>query len=486
MYHNDFATSHPVTTGKVVNLVKAGRCRWKIENENNNTLKTKGYHFEHNFGHGKQHLANLLATLALLAYLVHTIIDLMDDRFRTLLQKIGSRERLFDDIVTLTTFLCFKSWTALLDFMLVGLERRHQADEIQLWVAAVSALATLQRLSCADVDVPIGGLAYTQWLNERAGIESDLTIARQGETEFLVMTGVASTYRDSWHLRKHLLGDTHFEGVSAAYACLAIQDPQAHAVLAHVANCDLSNQAFAFATGCITKVAGVEVWLQRISYNGELGWELFIPAADASQVYQTLWQAGQAYDLCNVGLHAVNSLRLEKVFRHWGHDIGPADYLQQASLAFTAKPDAKDFIGRDAFLAQTAAGLPERRLVQFRLHDPEPLLYQHQPIVLDGQTVGYLTSGMYGHSLGSAIGMGYVNLPNLTAENIRTSSFEIEIACQRFAAEASLQGFMTLGVCGCGAKNLSDLGWRTCGFNQGRTLSSYPERNTGLQAEARW
>lgn len=135
LYHNDFATSHPVTTGKVVNLVKAGRCRWKIENENNNTLKTKGYHFEHNFGHGKQHLANLLATLALLAYLVHTVIDLMDDRFRTLLHTIGSRERLFDDIVTLTTFLCFKSWTALLDFMLVGLERRHQADEIELWVA---------------------------------------------------------------------------------------------------------------------------------------------------------------------------------------------------------------------------------------------------------------------------------------------------------------------------------------------------------------
>ncbi len=134
LYHNDFATSHPITTGKVVDLVKAGRCRWKIENENNNTLKTKGYHFEHNFGHGQQHLANLLAALVLLAYLVHTVIDLMDERFRTLLQKMGSRERLFDDINTLTTFLCFKSWTALLDFMLVGLERRHHADEIEQWV----------------------------------------------------------------------------------------------------------------------------------------------------------------------------------------------------------------------------------------------------------------------------------------------------------------------------------------------------------------
>lgn len=135
LYHNDFVTSYPMTSGKVAALVKVGRCRWKIENENNNTLKTKGYHLEHNFGHGQRHLANLLATLALLAYLVHTVIDLMDERFRMLLQKIGSRERLFDDLITLTTFLRFKSWTALLDFMLVGLERRHQTNAIEQWVA---------------------------------------------------------------------------------------------------------------------------------------------------------------------------------------------------------------------------------------------------------------------------------------------------------------------------------------------------------------
>jgi 4-methylaminobutanoate oxidase (formaldehyde-forming) len=145
--------------------------------------------------------------------------------------------------------------------------------------------------------------------------------------------------------------------------------------------------------------------------------------------------------LCNVGLHAVNSLRLEKGFRHWGHDIGPADNLQQAGLAFTAKPDGKDFIGRDAFLAGKAAGLPERRLLQFRLHDPEPLLYHHEPIVLDGAIVGYLTSGMYGHTVGSALGMGYVNCPALNAAKIRAGHFEIEIARQRFTAEASLQGF---------------------------------------------
>lgn len=308
-------------------------------------------------------------------------------------------------------------------------------------VTGHKALATLQRLSCADIDVAVGGLIYTQWLNERAGIEADLTIARQAETEFLVMTGVASTYRDGWHLRKNLLAETLVEDVSATYACLAIQGPAARTVLAKVTDCDLSNDAFAFATGCLTKVAGFEVWLQRISYTGELGWELLIPAADAPQIYQALWQAGLAEGICHVGLHAVNSLRLEKGFRHWGHDIGPADNLQQAGLAFTAKPDAKDFIGRTAFLATQTAGVPDRRLVQFRLHDPEPLLYHHEPIIMDGKILGYLSSGMYGHTIGSAIGMGYVNAPELTADKIRAAQFEIEIACQRFSAEASLQGF---------------------------------------------
>jgi 4-methylaminobutanoate oxidase (formaldehyde-forming) len=308
-------------------------------------------------------------------------------------------------------------------------------------VSGNDALATLQRLSCADIDVPVGTLVYTQWLNERGGIEADLTIARQAESEFFVMTGIASTYRDSWHLRKHLIGDTQAEEVSAHYACLALQGPQARAVLEQVADCDVSDTAFAFATGQFAQVAGAKIWLQRISYTGELGWELFIPAADAVKVYQALWQAGQKYGLCNVGLHAVNSLRLEKGFRHWGHDIGPADSLQQAGLAFTAKPETKDFIGREAFLNNKAAGIPERRLVQFRLHDPEPLLYHYEPIVMDGQMVGYLSSGMYGHTLGSAIGMGYVNGPDLTADKLRNSQFEIEIARKRFSAEASLQGF---------------------------------------------
>jgi 4-methylaminobutanoate oxidase (formaldehyde-forming) len=140
-------------------------------------------------------------------------------------------------------------------------------------------------------------------------------------------------------------------------------------------------------------------------------------------------------------MHALNSLRLEKGFRHWGHDIGAEDNLIQAGLGFAAKPDASDFIGRDAFLEAKSAGLPDRRLVQFKLDDPEPLLYHNEPIVMEGAIVGYLTSGMYGHSVGAAIGMGYVDVTGLTADRIQSAHFEIEVAKERFSAQASLRPF---------------------------------------------
>ena len=187
------------------------------------------------------------------------------------------------------------------------------------------------------------------------------------------------------------------------------------------------------------QVAGATVWMQRMSYVGELGWELFIPADDAVGVLLALQKSGAAYNLCNVGLHALNSLRLEKGFRHWGHDIAAEDSLLQAGLSFTARPDAGNFLGRDAYLAARAAGIPDRRLVQFKLDDPGPLLYHNEPIVMNDEVVGYLSSGMYGHSLGAACGMGYVNVPGLTAGQISKAAFEIEIACERFSARASLR-----------------------------------------------
>jgi 4-methylaminobutanoate oxidase (formaldehyde-forming) len=240
-------------------------------------------------------------------------------------------------------------------------------------------------------------------------------------------------------LKKHLRGDVQLRDISADYACLALQGPNARAVLEGLTDTDISTEGFLFGTGRYAQVAGVEVWLQRLSYVGELGWEIFVPAAQAGSVFSELQRCGGAFELRNVGLHAVNSLRLEKGFRHWGHDIGSEDNLFQAGLSFAAKPEAGDFLGRSAFVEAKAAGLPDRRLVQFKLDDPEPLLYHNEPILMDGRLVGYLSSGMYGHSVGAAIGMGYVAMPNLTQDRISETSFEIEIAKQRFSAQASLR-----------------------------------------------
>ena len=308
-------------------------------------------------------------------------------------------------------------------------------------ISGPNAEQALQWICGGDVSAEPGTLVYTQWLNERGGIEADLTVSRTAPDRFMIISGIGSVTKDWWHLKKHLPADVQLRDISADYACLALQGPNARAVLEKIAETDVSAEGFAFGCGRYARVAGADVWLQRLSYVGELGWEIFVPADETSKVFAELQQAGAEFGLRNVGLHAVNSLRLEKGFRHWGHDIGSADNLLQAGLSFAANPDAGDFIGRDAFLQQKAAGLPDRRLVQFKLDDPQPLLYHNETIVMDGSIVGYLSSGMYGHSVGAAVGMGYVAVPELTADRIREATFEIEIAKERFSAQASLRGF---------------------------------------------
>lgn len=308
-------------------------------------------------------------------------------------------------------------------------------------VSGPDAEQALQWICAGNIAQPVGSLIYTQWLNPRGGIEADVTVSKQADDRFMITTGIGSFYRDWWHLKKNLKGDVQLRDISANYACLSVQGPNARALLEQIAETDLGVDSFLFGTGRFAQVAGIDVWIQRLSYVGELGWEIFVPALQATAFFHALQQAGAAYELCNVGLHAVNSLRLEKGFRHWGHDIGSEDNLLQAGLSFAASPDSGDFIGRDAFLNAKMAGLPDRRMVQFRLQDPEPLLYHNEPIVMNGDIVGYLTSGMYGHSVGGAIGMGYVDVPSLNAERLKNAQFEIEVAKQRFSADASLRPF---------------------------------------------
>jgi 4-methylaminobutanoate oxidase (formaldehyde-forming) len=176
----------------------------------------------------------------------------------------------------------------------------------------------------------------------------------------------------------------------------------------------------------------------RVTYVGELGWELYVSSDQGAHVFETLEEAGAAHGMMLCGLHALDSCRIEKAFRHFGHDITDEDHVLEAGLGFAVKPGKGEFIGRDAVLERREQGL-RRRLVQFRLRDPAPLLFHNEAIVRDGAIVGTVTSGNYGHALGGAVGLGYVPCPGETEAELLSSSFAVEIAGERFAADASLK-----------------------------------------------
>lgn len=301
-------------------------------------------------------------------------------------------------------------------------------------VQGPDACAVLNLLSTAQMDVPVGRVAYTQWLNERGGIEADLTVTRVAEHEFLVVTACASQGHDLALLRAACEGRACWAtDVTSGLAVLALMGPRARAVLAACTPDDVSNAGFPFRTSREIELGFARVRATRITYVGELGWELYVPTEFAPHVFERLRAAGLAHGLRLAGYHAMNALRLEKGYRHWGHDIDSETTPLEAGLGFTVDW-GKEFIGRAALAAQREAGVT-RRLVQFRLADPDAVLFHDEPIWRDGVRVGRITSGMHGHSLGAAIGMGYV--PGDTAA-IRAGRYEIEIADRMVPAEASL------------------------------------------------
>jgi 4-methylaminobutanoate oxidase (formaldehyde-forming) len=301
------------------------------------------------------------------------------------------------------------------------------------------ALAFLQRLCGNDLDVPAGRIVYTQMLNERGGIESDLTVTRLSETAFLLVVPGATLQRDLAWLRKHLRDEfAVVTDVSAAEAVLCLMGPGSRNLIGRISPNDFSNEAHPFGTAGEIEIGMGLARAHRVTYVGELGWELYVPTEQAAHVFETIVEAGAETGLKLCGLHALDSCRIEKAFRHFGHDITDEDHVLEAGLGFAVKPDKGDFIGRDAVLRKKDAGL-SRRLVQFRLTDPEPLLFHNEAILRDGKIVGTITSGNYGHHLGGAIGLGYVPCAGESAADVLASRYEIEIAGERFPAEASLK-----------------------------------------------
>jgi len=297
----------------------------------------------------------------------------------------------------------------------------------------------LDHLCANRIDVPVGRIVYTQMLNERGGIECDLTVSRLSETAFLLVVPGATTQRDLAWLRRHVGERTCvITDVSAGEAVLALMGPKARKVLAGCSPNDVSNDAHPFGSWREIEIGLGIARAHRVSYVGELGWEIYVSSDQAAHVFEALEVAGEPHGLKLCGLHALDSCRIEKAFRHFGHDITDEDHVLEAGLGFAVKPDKGDFLGRDAVLRKKAAGLP-RRLLQFRASDPKAMLFHNEPIWRDGKRVSYLTSGNYGHFLGGAIGLGYIPCASERPQDLLASEFEIEIAGRRVAAEASLK-----------------------------------------------
>ena len=309
----------------------------------------------------------------------------------------------------------------------------------KLRVDGPDATAFLNHVAGGQYDVPVGKIVYSQFLNAKGGIEADVTITRLDDSAYLVVTPAATVGADHIWMRRHA-GDFRvtITDVTPGEGVLAVMGPKARDLLEKVSPADFSNAVNPFGTAQQIEIGMGLARVHRVTYVGELGWEIYVSADMAGHVFETLHDAGADVGLKLCGMHMMDTCRMEKGFRHFGHDITCEDHVLEAGLGFAVKTDKSDFIGRDAVLRKKEEGL-STRLVQFRLTDPEPLLYHNEPILRNGEIVGYLSSGAYGHALGGAMGLGYVPCKGETAQDVLASAYEIDVAGTRVTAEASLK-----------------------------------------------
>jgi 4-methylaminobutanoate oxidase (formaldehyde-forming) len=303
-------------------------------------------------------------------------------------------------------------------------------------------VAVLNRICANNIDVAPGKVVYTQWLNERGGIEADLTVTRLTEHAFMIVSAAETEVRDFYWLKRHIPDDAHcvLTNVTSGMGVISIMGPKARDLLQSLTPDDMSHKGFPFATSREIELGFCYVRASRITFVGELGWELYIPTEFMQDIYDRIVAAGAEWGLAHAGYHALNSLRTEKAYRHWSHDITDEDSPLEAGLDFVVKWDKPGgFVGREALLQQREQGL-SRHLVQLRLKDPEPLIYHNEPIWRDGILVGHITSGAYGHTLGGAVGLGYVSaIPADAPEAVLEGIYEVEVACEKITAEVSLR-----------------------------------------------
>lgn len=301
----------------------------------------------------------------------------------------------------------------------------------------------LNHLSGNNLAVPVGRCVYTQWMNEAGGVDADLTITRTGSEEFFVVVAEAFHRRLVSMLRRGIGGQdgVAVTDVSAGWGILSVQGPESRNLLSKITTADLSNEAFPYFTGQQIDMHYARGWAFRMSFVGELGWELYVPSDMIVGVYDRLMEVGGEFGLINAGMETLESGRMEAGRRDHGLDMENSDSPLEAGLAFALDFDKPGgFVGRGALVKQREARPYKNRLVQFLLTDPEPLLFGEEPIRRNGESVGYIRSGSYGHTLGGAVGMGYVsNDSGVTNDFIKDGSFEIQVASEWFEATASLR-----------------------------------------------
>jgi 4-methylaminobutanoate oxidase (formaldehyde-forming) len=309
-----------------------------------------------------------------------------------------------------------------------------QSSFAKFLMVGPDAAAALSWICAGDVDREIGRITYTQMLNARGGIECDLTVTRLAEDRFYIVTGTGAATRDFDWIRRHVPKgmDAHLVDVTSAFATLSLMGPRARDVLQQVTEADVSNAAFPFATCRDLPIAGAPVRALRVTYVGELGWELHMPSETAAAVYDRLQAAGAAHGLKDCGYRAIESLRLEKGYRAWGSDITADDTPLEAGLAFAVKLKGNQvFQGRDALVAQREFGV-RKRLAGFTVEDPEVVLHGRETLYRDGERVGYLASAGFGHTLGQGIGYGYVRADRpIDTTFVEAGDYALEVAGTR-------------------------------------------------------
>ena len=305
------------------------------------------------------------------------------------------------------------------------------------------AAALMQTLCISNVDVEPGRVVYTQMLNAKGGIETDLTVTRLDRDSYFVVTAGATGRKDAdWILRNAGDAEVELSEETEDWAVLGVMGPNSRELLQSLTESDLSNQAFPFATCQEIALAGAAVRALRVSYMGELGWELYVPWSQAEAVYDAVASAGAPLGLAHAGALAMDALRLEKNFRHWGHDIGCEDTPLEAGMGFLIDW-SKDFLGKAALETQKAEGLT-KRLVLFTVEQGNPLILHEEPITRDGALCGAVTSGNRGFTLGKPVALGYVQRQGgkLDREYLLSGSYEIEIAGERFPAKPHLSALV--------------------------------------------